>query len=85
MMSNVTPVQSAAAALVERVRGLTDPAGRLPAYAQAERRLIEQAFIVPLNYRRAYFLVKPRVTHYPTSGLRPWFWQEVVMEGKSGK
>ncbi len=67
-------------ALVARARGLTAPAGRLAAYAQAERRLIEQAFIVPLNYRRAYFLLKPRVAHYPASGLRPWFWQDVVIE-----
>lgn len=67
-------------ALVARGRSLTDPAGRLAAYAQAERRLIEQAFIVPLNYRRACFLIKPRVTRYPASGLRPWFWQDVVIE-----
>lgn len=70
-------------ALVERARGLTDPAGRLAAYAQAERRLIESAAVVPLNYRRAYFLIKPRVTHYPASGLRPWFWQDVVIEASS--
>lgn len=67
-------------ALVERTRGLTDPAGRLATYAQAERRLIEQAAVVPLNYRRSYFLLKPHVTHYPASGLRPWFWQDVVIE-----
>lgn len=67
-------------ALVERARSLTAPAGRLSAYAQAERRLIDQAAIVPLNYRRAYFLLKPRVTHYPASGLRPWFWQDVVIQ-----
>lgn len=68
------------AALVQRARGLTDPAARLAVYAQAERRLIESAAIVPLNYRRSYFLLKPRVTRYPVSGLRPWFWQDVVIE-----
>lgn len=71
-------------ALVAHARGLTEPAGRLAAYAQAERHLIASAAIVPLNYRRAYFLLKPRVTHYPASGLRPWFWQDVVIEGNSG-
>jgi ABC-type oligopeptide transport system substrate-binding subunit len=68
------------AALVERARGLADPHGRLAVYAEAERRLIEAAAIVPLNYRRAYFLLKPRIVRYPTSGLRPWFWQEVLIK-----
>lgn len=66
--------------LVEHARGLTDPRARLAAYAQAERRLIEEAAIVPLNYRRSYFLIKPRIRRYPTSGLRPWFWQDILVD-----
>ncbi len=65
--------------LVERAHALTDPRARLAAYAQAERRLIEQAAIVPLNYRRSYFLIKPRIKRYPISGIRPWFWQDVLI------
>ena len=68
------------AELVERARAITDPQVRLAIYAQAERRLIEQAAIVPLNYRRSFFLIKPRIVRYPASGLRPWFWQDVLID-----
>jgi ABC-type oligopeptide transport system substrate-binding subunit len=64
---------------VERARAVTDPRARLAIYAQAALRLIEQAAIVPLSYRRSYFLTKPRAAHYPASGLRPWFWQDVLI------
>ncbi len=67
------------AALIRRAQDLTDPSSRLATYAQAEHRLLAQAVIAPLNYRRAYFLVKPRITRYPISGLRPWFWQDVLI------
>ena len=68
------------AELVDRARALTDPQARLATYAQAERRLIEQAAIVPLNYRRTFFLIKPRIVRYPASGIRPWFWQDILAE-----
>ena len=66
--------------LVERARAITDPRARLAIYAQAERHLIEQAAIVPLNYRRSYFLISPRVKRYPASGIRPWFWQDILID-----
>jgi ABC-type oligopeptide transport system substrate-binding subunit/class 3 adenylate cyclase/tetratricopeptide (TPR) repeat protein len=66
--------------LVEKACTATDQEERMALYRQADRLLIEDAFIMPLVYGRGYFLVKPWVTRYPMSPLRDAFWKDVVIE-----
>ncbi len=66
--------------LVEKARRLTDQRDRMVLYQQADKIAIEQAAILPLIYLRQHLLVKPWVKKSPTSSLRNWFWQDVVIE-----
>jgi ABC-type oligopeptide transport system substrate-binding subunit len=53
---------------------------RLELYRQADRLLIEEAPVVPLTYERRHLLVKPWVSHYPTSAIQSAFWKDAVIE-----
>jgi oligopeptide transport system substrate-binding protein len=74
--------------LVEEARRVTDQGERMKLYGQADRILVEEAPIMPLMYARQHILVKPWVSHYPTSGImRRDFWKDVIIEphwGASG-
>jgi ABC-type oligopeptide transport system substrate-binding subunit len=66
--------------LVERARRGVDQAERMKLYRQADRRLIEEAIILPLGCRHEHLLVKPWVSRFPTSPFRKLFCQDVVIE-----
>jgi oligopeptide transport system substrate-binding protein len=51
--------------LVDRARSLTDQGERIRLYREADRRLMEEAAIVPLVYLRQHWLVKPWVRRFP--------------------
>ena len=66
--------------LIERARQITDQAGRLRLYQQADSLLVKEAPIIPLTYPRQHLLVKPWVTQFPSSALKSWYWKDVVIE-----
>jgi ABC-type oligopeptide transport system substrate-binding subunit len=66
--------------LVQMAGQSLQPAQRLRLYAQAEQRLVSEAPILPLLYERDHLLIKPWVTRYPVSAIRPIFWKDVVLE-----
>ncbi len=53
---------------------------RMKLYRQADRILVEEAPILPLIYERDHLLVKPWVSRYPLSAIKPSFWKDVVIE-----
>jgi ABC-type transport system substrate-binding protein len=67
-------------ALVEQARRITAQAERMNLYEQADRMLVQEAVITPLAYWREHTLVKPWITRYPTSAVRAFMWQDVVIE-----
>jgi oligopeptide transport system substrate-binding protein len=68
--------------LVEVARRIPDQAKRMELYRQADRILTEAAVIVPFNYWRSHFLIKPWVKKYPSSPIKWWYWKDVVMQVK---
>jgi oligopeptide transport system substrate-binding protein len=66
--------------LVEKARRVTDQAERMRLYRQADTILTQEAAILPLTYARLNWLIKPWVHKYPTSGMRWWFWESVILE-----
>jgi ABC-type oligopeptide transport system substrate-binding subunit len=65
--------------LVKRAQRSLDQGDRIRLYGEAEQILVEEAPIVPLFHRSARLLVKPRVTRFPTTGLREWFLKDVIV------
>lgn len=74
-----TPAAADYVRFVEQARSLADTAARMRLYQQAERIGIEEAWIVPLVYRRFHCLLKPWVTRYPLSVSGKWFFKDVVL------
>jgi oligopeptide transport system substrate-binding protein len=66
--------------LIEVARRVTNQGERMRMYQQAEQILLEEAPILPLWHYRSHLLVKTRVSRYPTSLMRLWFWKDVVIE-----
>jgi ABC-type oligopeptide transport system substrate-binding subunit len=66
--------------LLEEASRVMDQAERMNLYRQADRILVEEAPLIPLTYDRTHLLVKPWVSRYPTTGIRWWFWKDVVIE-----
>jgi len=66
--------------LLVQARRMMDQEERVNLYRQADRILVEEAPVIPLSYDRSHLLVKPWVSRYPTSGIRWWFWKDVVIE-----
>ncbi len=66
--------------LVEKARRVMDQEERMRLYRQADRLLIEEAPVLPLTYERRHLLVKPWVSHYPTSAIQSAFWKDAVIE-----
>jgi ABC-type oligopeptide transport system substrate-binding subunit len=66
--------------LLEEARRVMDQEDRMNLYRQADQILVEEAPLIPLTYDRMHLLVKPWVSKYPTSGIRWWFWKDVIME-----
>ncbi len=66
--------------LVEEARRAMDQEERMKLYHQADRILVEEAPIMPLQYPWWPLLVKPWVSKYPTSPMRRNFWKDVMIE-----
>ena len=66
--------------LIERARGSLDQAERMKLYAQAEQILAEEAPILPVDYDRKHFLIKPCIRRYPRAANGRLFWKDVVIE-----
>jgi len=66
--------------LLERAQQTLDPQTRLATYQQADRMLVEDAFLLPLFYGRNYFLLKPWVKRYPTSPVWWDHWKDIIIE-----
>jgi oligopeptide transport system substrate-binding protein len=57
-----------------------DPKQRMELYQEADRMLMEQAVIVPLDHGGASLLVKPWVKKYPMTFMDFGVWRDVVIE-----
>ncbi len=66
--------------LIEQARLTTDQAERIKLFQQADKILVEEAPIIPYFYFSSHFLMKPWVTGYPTSPIRPYFWEDTIIE-----
>jgi oligopeptide transport system substrate-binding protein len=66
--------------LVEQAQRSLDQRDRIRLYEKAEWILAEEAPIIPIFHRSVGLLVKPWVTRYPTTGLREWFFKDVIIE-----
>jgi oligopeptide transport system substrate-binding protein len=67
--------------LIEEAGRITDPERRMALYRQADRMLVEEAVLVPVEYGQVYgFLLKPWVKRFPTAPpYRAWMLQDVVV------
>jgi oligopeptide transport system substrate-binding protein len=68
---------------VTLAREAMDQEKRLRLYQRADRILVDQVPILPIDYARFTILVKPWVRRYPLSPTRGWFWKEVIIEPHS--
>jgi oligopeptide transport system substrate-binding protein len=68
------------AGLVEEARRSMDQEERMDLYKRADKILVEEAVIMPLNYVRWHLLIKPWVKKHPTSPTYSWFWKDVIIE-----
>jgi ABC-type oligopeptide transport system substrate-binding subunit/DNA-binding SARP family transcriptional activator len=68
--------------LVEEARRVMGQEERMRLYGEADRILVEEAPILPLTYERDHLLIKPWVSHYPTSALRASFWKDTVVRAQ---
>jgi oligopeptide transport system substrate-binding protein len=66
--------------LVEEARRVADQGERMKLYQQADKIVIDEAVISPLDYGRSHLMVKPWVSRFPTSALGMRFWKDVVIE-----
>ena len=66
--------------LVKQAQRSLDQGQRMKLYGEAERILAEEAPIMPIFYRSTRLLVKPWVTKFPTTGLREWFFKDVIIK-----
>jgi oligopeptide transport system substrate-binding protein len=66
--------------LVKRAQRSLDQGERIKLYGEAEQILVEEAPIMPIFHRAVRLLVKPWVTRFPTTGLREWFFKDVIIK-----
>jgi ABC-type oligopeptide transport system substrate-binding subunit len=57
---------------------------RIELYGEAERILAEEVPIMPIFHSSTRLLVKPWVTRFPTTGLREWFFKDVIIRPHQG-
>jgi len=65
--------------LLATARRISDLSERIKIYQAAERILIREAVIVPINYGQDYALIKPWIKQYPPS-LFGKHWKDVIIE-----
>ena len=66
--------------LVKRAQRSLDQAERMNLYREAEQILVDEAPIMPVFHGSARLLAKPWVARFPTTGLRDWFFKDVVIK-----
>ena len=66
--------------LVKQAQRSLDQGERIKLYGEAERILVEEAPIMPIFHRAVRLLVKPWVARFPTTGLREWFFKDVIIK-----
>jgi oligopeptide transport system substrate-binding protein len=66
--------------LVIRAQRSLDQEERMQLYREAEQILVKEAPIMPIFHWSTRMLVKPWVTRYPTTGLREWFFKDVIIK-----
>ena len=66
--------------LVEKARRIVDQAERVKLYQQADRILVDEAPIIPLDHHQAHLLLKPWVSKYPLAAIGPPMWKNIVIE-----
>jgi ABC-type transport system substrate-binding protein len=65
--------------LVTRAKHTANEDERMQLYRNADRKLIEDAVIMPLSYGKHNLLIKPWVKRFPLSPLRLCFWKHAVL------
>ena len=66
--------------LVEKARRIANSEERMDSYQRADRILVEEAAIVPLNYVRENWLIKPWIRNYFSSNIFSPLFQHVIIE-----
>ena len=70
--------------LVKQAQRSLDQMERIELYGEAERILAEEVPIMPIFHSSTRLLVKPWVTRFPTTGLREWFFKDVIIRPHQG-
>jgi oligopeptide transport system substrate-binding protein len=65
--------------LVKQAQRSLDQGERIKLYQESERILAAEAPIMPIFHRSTRLLVKPWVTRFPKTGLRDWFFKDVII------
>ena len=68
--------------LLEEARRITDQGKRMNLYRQADRMLMQEAVVVPVEYGAHFWLAKPWLSRFPAAGLalRWQYLKDVVIE-----
>jgi ABC-type oligopeptide transport system substrate-binding subunit/predicted Ser/Thr protein kinase len=66
--------------IIDHARATQNLKARLGLYHEAERRLADQAALIPLLYDNAALLIKPWIRSFPLSPIRFWFWKDVILD-----
>jgi ABC-type oligopeptide transport system substrate-binding subunit len=65
--------------LVRQAQRSLDQGERIKLYGEAEQILVDESPIMPVFHTSVRLLVKPWVASYPTTGLKEWFFKDVVV------
>jgi oligopeptide transport system substrate-binding protein len=66
--------------LLEKARRVTDQKERMNLYKQADKILVDEAAVMPLNYGKWHIFVKPWVSKCPISTIYMFHWKDVILE-----
>jgi oligopeptide transport system substrate-binding protein len=66
--------------LVKQAQRSLDQEERMNLYEEAEQILVEEAPIMPIFHRSTQLLVKSWISRFPTTGLREWFFKDVIIQ-----
>jgi ABC-type oligopeptide transport system substrate-binding subunit len=66
--------------LAKQAQRSLDQGDRMKLYGEAEQILAEEAPILPIFHTSVRLLVKPWVTRFPTTGMREWFFKDVIIK-----
>ncbi len=66
--------------LVKQAQRSLNQGERMNLYEEAEQILVEEAPIMPIFHRSTQLLVKSWISRFPTTGLREWFFKDVIIQ-----